>query len=83
MVKPLVESGATIARIDWGGIAKILVSQVAVLLVILVVAIRYIEWASDAAQEEFMSAGIPTVSVPQSRHQTNSFPLRCDLRKSI
>jgi hypothetical protein len=83
MVKSLVESGAIIARIDWGGIVRIFVIQVAVLLAILVAAIRYIDWASDAAQGEFISVGKPTVSIPQSRHQPNSSQLRCELRKPI
>ena len=83
MMKALLEAGAIISAIDWGGFVGIFFIQVAVLLIILIAAIRYIDWASDAAQEELMNADIPTEMLPQARHPTNSFQLRCNLRKPI
>ena len=83
MMKALLEAGAIFGVIDWGGFVRVFVIQAAVLLIILIAAIRYIDWALDAAQEEFMNAGIPTEMVPQARHPTNSFQLRCNLRKPI
>jgi len=81
MPKFPLKSSAMNARIDWGRAIGTLTIEIAVLLAILGAAIRYIDWTSDAAQAEFMSAGKPTVSAPQSRQPENSSKLRCDHRE--
>ncbi len=43
-------------RIDWLGISRILLVQVLVLLALSVAFIRYLDWSSDQAWEEFSRA---------------------------
>jgi hypothetical protein len=83
MLKVLLESGVFLSRIGWGGVVRVFFIQVAFLLVILLAAIQYIDWASEVAQEEFMRASIPPVAIPQSRRPTNNSQLRCHLRMPI
>lgn len=83
MPMPLLKFSALNAHVDWGGLVRIPVIQVAVLLAILAATIQYFSWTSDAAQAEFMSAGKSTVLVPQTRQLENSSKLRCDLRKLL
>ncbi len=44
------------SRIDWLGIFRILLVQVLVLLALSVAFIRYLDWSSDQALEEFSRA---------------------------
>jgi hypothetical protein len=48
----------------WSGIAGILSIQLAVLFVLAVAAIVYLNWSSKAALTEFMATGKPSVSEP-------------------
>ena len=62
-----------LAAIDWLGVARILVVQVAVLLVLSLAVIRYVTWTSDIALAEFSrtidkaETGAPLQHDPASR----------------
>jgi hypothetical protein len=48
----------------WRGIATTVVVELLILLALAFAAVRYVEWSSDAAVTEFMSAAKPTASGP-------------------
>jgi hypothetical protein len=48
----------------WSGIAGMLAIQLAVLFVLSVAAIVYVNWSSDAALAEFMASGRPSATEP-------------------
>jgi hypothetical protein len=50
--------------IRWRGIAATVVVELFVLLALTFAVVRYVEWSSDAAQAEFMSAAKPSASDP-------------------
>jgi hypothetical protein len=54
-------------RIDWLGIFRILLVQVLVLLALSAAFIRYLDWSSERALEEFSRAGI--TSAPAAKSQ--------------
>jgi hypothetical protein len=85
MANPLLKSSASKAGIDWTGLFKMLVVQVAVLLVLAAAAIMYVNWTSDAAVAEFMSTheqSLPDVPLfSQPRRVANSSKQQCERRK--
>ena len=84
MPKSPLESGAAKAGMDWLGIARILALQLAVLFVLAVATVAYIDWASQAAVAEFMrsetSAAQHSLSPGQ---QANGGQRQCDRRKAM
>ncbi len=52
------------SQIHWRGIGTTVVVELLVLLALVFAVVRYVEWSSDAAQAEFMSATKPTASDP-------------------
>jgi hypothetical protein len=58
----------------WSGTAGILAIQLAVLFVLSVAAIVYVNWSSDAALAEFMASGKPSVTEPS--HLPQPVPLQ-------
>jgi hypothetical protein len=52
------------SQIDWRGIGTTVVVELLVLLALAFAVVRYVEWSSDAAQAEFMSATKPSASDP-------------------
>jgi hypothetical protein len=52
------------SQIHWRGIATTVVVDLLVLLALAFAVVRYVEWSSDAAQAEFMSATKPSASDP-------------------
>jgi hypothetical protein len=50
--------------IRWRGIAATVVVELFVLLALTFAVVRYVEWSSDIAQIEFMSAAKPSASDP-------------------
>jgi uncharacterized iron-regulated membrane protein len=50
----------------WPAVVGVLLAQILILLALAGLAVRYIEWSSDANQAEFISAMKPSVS---DRHQ--------------
>jgi hypothetical protein len=46
----------------WRGIANTVVVELLILLALAFAAVRYVEWSSDAAVAEFMSAAKPMAS---------------------
>ena len=52
------------SQIDWRGIGTTLVVELLVLLALALAVVRYVEWSSDVAQAEFMSATKPSASDP-------------------
>ena len=48
----------------WLGIAAIVAVEILALLKFVFAVVRYVEWLSDAAQAEFMSATTSSASVP-------------------
>jgi hypothetical protein len=56
--------------INWLRIVRILLVQVLVLLALSGAFIRYVNWSSEHALAEFMSAGEPSAASPS--HQTQS-----------
>ena len=52
--------------IRWRGIATTVVVELLVLLALTFAVVRYVEWSSDTAQAEFMSATKPSASDPNS-----------------
>jgi hypothetical protein len=50
--------------IRWRGAAATVVVELLVVLALVFAVIRYVEWSSDAAQAEFMSATKPSASDP-------------------
>ena len=85
MAKPLLKFSALTAGLDWAGLFKILAVQVAVLAALAAAAIYYVNWTSDAAVVEFMSAGEPSQpNVPlfsKPRQVASSSKQQCDKRK--
>ena len=52
------------SQIHWRGIGTTVVVELLVLLALAFAVVRYVEWSSDAAQAEFMSATKPSASDP-------------------
>jgi hypothetical protein len=52
------------SQIHWRGIGNTVVVELLVLLALAFAVVRYVEWSSDAAQAEFMSATKPSASDP-------------------
>jgi hypothetical protein len=52
------------SQICWRGIGTTVVVELLVLLALAFAVFRYVEWSSDAAQAEFMSATKPSASDP-------------------
>jgi hypothetical protein len=50
--------------IRWRGIATTVAVELLVLLALTFAVVRYVEWSSDTAQAEFMSATKPSASDP-------------------
>jgi hypothetical protein len=50
--------------VRWRGIAALVVFELLVLFAIGTAVVRYVEWSSDAALAEFISATKPSVSDP-------------------
>jgi hypothetical protein len=85
MADPLLKSSASKAGLNWTGLFKILVVQVAALLVLAAAAISYINWTSDTAVAEFMSTheqSLPAVPLfSESRRVASSSKQQCDKPK--
>jgi len=66
------------SQIHWRGIGTTVVVELLVLLALAFAVVRYVEWSSDAAQAEFMSATKPTASDPNhsGEFSTASQPLK-------
>jgi hypothetical protein len=66
------------SQIHWRGIGTTVVVELLVLLVLAFAVVRYVEWSSDAAQAEFMSATKPSASDPNhsGEFSTASQPLK-------
>ena len=83
MARPLLKSSASYAGIDWTGLFKMLVLQVAVLLVLAAAAITYLNWTSDTALVELMSASEPSrpeASLLAQRKRVASAKQQCEKR---
>jgi hypothetical protein len=52
------------SQIHWRKIGTTVVVELLVLLALAFAVVRYVEWSSDAAQAEFMSATKPSASDP-------------------
>ena len=62
---PLFNSqNQNVRGIRWQGIVATAVIELLVLLALAFAVVRYVEWSSDAAQAEFMSAAKPSASDP-------------------
>jgi hypothetical protein len=61
--------------INWLLIARTLLVQVLVLLALSGAFIRYVNWSSDRALAEFMSAGEPSAASP-SHHTQSATPVQ-------
>ena len=59
-------------NIDWLGIGRILLVQVLVLLALTAAAVWYLNWSSDVAWKEFISASKSPVSSPNHRPQSSA-----------
>jgi hypothetical protein len=66
------------SQIHWRGIGTTVVVELLVLLALAFAVVRYVEWSSDAAQAEFMSATKPSASDPNhsGEFSTASQPLK-------
>jgi hypothetical protein len=66
------------SQIHWRGIGTTVVVEILVLLALAFAVVRYVEWSSDAAQAEFMSATKPSASDPghSGEFSTASQPLK-------
>jgi hypothetical protein len=51
-------------KIDWRGIGTTVVVEVLILIALAFAVVRYVEWSSDAAYAEFVSATKPSDSDP-------------------
>jgi hypothetical protein len=65
-------------QIHWRKIGTTVVVELFVLLALAFAVVRYVEWSSDAAQAEFMSATKPSASDPNQSGEfsTASQPLK-------
>ena len=65
-------------QIHWRKIGTTVVVELLVLLALGFAVVRYVEWSSDAAQAEFMSATKPSASDPNhsGEFSTASQPLK-------
>ena len=65
-------------QIHWRKIGTTVVVELFVLLALAFAVVRYVEWSSDAAQAEFMSATKPSASDPNhsGEFSTASQPLK-------
>jgi hypothetical protein len=65
-------------QIHWRKIGTTVVVELLVLLALAFAVVRYVEWSSDAAQAEFMSATKPSASDPNQSGEfsTASQPLK-------
>ena len=59
-------------NIDWLGIVRTLLVQVSVLLALTGAVVWYLNWSSDVAWSEFMSANQPPVSSPKYHSQSQA-----------
>ena len=66
-----------ISQIRWRGIATTVVVELFILLALAFAVVRYLEWSSDAAVAEFMSAAEPSASDPTFTPSRTS-PSACD-----
>jgi hypothetical protein len=66
------------SQVHWWGIGTTVVVELLVLLALAFAVVRYVEWSSDAAQAEFMSATKPSASDPNhsGEFSTASQPLK-------
>jgi hypothetical protein len=69
-------------NIDWLGIVRILLLQVLVLLALAGAAVWYLNWSSDVAWKEFISANKPPVSSP-NHHPQSSAPVQTVKGKAV
>ena len=58
--------------IDWPAIVRILLAQVLVLLVLASAFVWYLNWSSDVAWKEFISADQPVLSSPNHHPQSQA-----------
>ena len=58
--------------VRWRGIAALVVFELLVLFAIGTAVVRYVEWSSDAALAEFISATKPSVSDPDHSGEASS-----------
>ena len=58
-----ISQNQTVRGIRWRGIAGTVVVELLVLVAVGAAVVRYVEWSSDAALAEFMSATEPSASV--------------------
>jgi hypothetical protein len=65
-VRPSGNQTPQTRRIDWIGILRILLVEVLVLLALSAAVIRYLDWSSEQALEEFSRAGIPPAPAAKS-----------------
>ncbi len=65
-------------KIDWRGIGTTAVAEILILLALAFAVVRYVEWSSDAAFAEFMSATSPSASDPNHSREfsTATQPLK-------
>ena len=56
----------------WRGIAATVVIELLVLLALVFAVVRYVEWSSDAALAEFMSATGPSASNPNQPGESST-----------
>ena len=66
-----------ISQIRWRGIATTVVVELFILLALAFAVVRYLEWSSNAAVAEFMSAAEPSASDPTFTPSRTS-PSACD-----
>ena len=66
-----------ISQIRWREIATTVVVEVFILLALGFAVVRYVEWSSDAAVAEFMSAAKPAASDPTFTPSRTSAPAGC------
>jgi hypothetical protein len=52
------------SQIRWGGIATTVAVELLILLALVFAVVRYVEWSSDAALAQFMSAAKPLAPDP-------------------
>jgi hypothetical protein len=66
------------SQIHWRGIGTTVVVELLILLALAFAVVLYVEWSSDAAQAEFMSATKPSASDPNhsGEFSTASQPLK-------
>lgn len=72
---PSMDDQSRISRtIDRLGIVRILLVQVMVLLALVGAVVRYVNWSSEVALQEFLSAGRPALAGASSKPQPKPQP---------